>query len=118
MIVTQGRRGLAKKFMLLVAIGLAGCAASTSKIGERSPVQIYHSDKPASELAACIANRLSWLTPPSVIPQADGRTRVMLSYAGRSMVDYEIIDGPTRSIEVRAAGGYSGKIRNDTEGCL
>jgi len=109
---------VAKKLLLLAAIGLAGCAASTGKIGERPPVQTYQSNKPAAEIAACIANRLSWLTQPSVIPQADGRTRVMVSYAGRSMVDYEIIDGPMRSLEVRAAGGYSGKIRRDTESCL
>lgn len=81
-------------------------------------MQTYSSAKTAPEVTACLASKLSWLVAPSVIPEPGNRTRIMFSYAGRSMVDFVVIDGPARTVEVRAAGGYKDRIKRDAESCV
>lgn len=89
------------------ALALQGCA-STNKVLEKPPTEVFHSTKSADEVAFCLANKNN--TAP--MPRDNGSRVVLLKngYGGVSLAFSVYPEGSGSRIEYRRQFGTVGGI--------
>lgn len=98
-----------KKLMIAFLSGLsvAGCA-STQKVLEKEPTEVFHSEKSQNEVAFCLANKNN----TSAMDRDDGAKVVLLKngYGGVSLAFSVYAEGTGSRIEYRKQFGTIGGI--------
>lgn len=91
----------------LAALALQGCA-STNKVLDKAPTEVFHSQKSADEVAFCLANKNN--TAP--MPRDDGSRVVLIKngYGGVSLAFSIFPEGKGSRVEYRKQFGTIGGI--------
>lgn len=89
------------------ALALAGCA-STQKVLDKTPTEIFQSSKSQNEVAFCLANKNN----TSALDRDDGSKVVLIKngYGGVSMAFTVYADGTGSRVEYRKQFGTIGGI--------
>lgn len=89
------------------AVALGGCA-STEKVLDKPPTEIFHSPQSAKEVAFCLANKNN----TSALERDDGSRVILIKngYGGVSLAFTVIPDGTGSKIEYRKQFGTVGGI--------
>lgn len=90
-----------------VALALSGCA-STQKVLDKEPTQVFHSEKSQNEVAFCLANKNN----TSAMDRDDGSKVVLIKngYGGVSLAFSVYPEGTGSRIEYRKEFGTIGGI--------
>lgn len=93
--------------VIVLATSLAGCA-STQKVLDKEPTEIFHSDKSQNEVAFCLANKNN----TGALDQDDGSKVVLIKngYGGVSLAFTVYKEGEGSRIEYRKQFGTIGGI--------
>lgn len=91
----------------VVALALQGCA-STQKVLDKAPTEVFKSDKNASDVAFCLANKNN----TAALDRGDGSKVVLIKngYGGVSMAFTVFPDGTGSRVEYRKQFGTIGGI--------
>lgn len=92
---------------VFIGVALAGCA-STQKVLDKEPTEIFHSDKSQNEVAFCLANKNN----TGALDQDDGSKVVLIKngYGGVSLAFTVYKEGEGSRIEYRKQFGTIGGI--------
>lgn len=92
---------------IVAALALAGCA-STQKVLDKSPTEVFQSTKSQNEVAFCLANKNN----TNALDRDDGSKVVLIKngYGGVSMAFTVFADGSGSRIEYRKQFGTIGGI--------
>lgn len=103
------------KYFIIPALVLAACATSEDIAGKPAKAA-FQSAKPRADLEHCIADRLSYLGAPSMVPAGPAASRVQFVFGNRIFSSVTITDGPPQRIELRGVSGD--RVRNRLGACL
>lgn len=101
-----------RQFTLLFCAAIVGSPVTAA---EKSPTAVYLSSRSASDVVACLSDRISEFQSPQVRPSEGGRTRIVTMNMHVTMIDLTIIPGAETRIEVRRKS--SKKLRSIIENC-
>jgi len=95
------------RIVLISTLALAGCA-STQKVLDKSPTEVFHSDRSQNEVAFCMANKNN----TSAMDRDDGSKVVLIKngYGGVSLAFSIYKEGNGSRIEYRREFGTIGGI--------
>lgn len=93
--------------ILFAALAVSGCA-STQKVLDKAPTEVYRSDKSQNEVAFCLANKNN----TSALDRDDGSKVVLIKngYGGVSLAFTVFKDGEGSRTEFRKQFGTIGGI--------
>lgn len=101
---------------MILMIALSASAAMAADWSDRPVKAAFETRRPIPDVAACLSEKLSYLANPSVMPSAQGTTRIMFTNFGRTISVVDLTgEEPTRVL----LRGVSGKrVRNAVRECL
>lgn len=104
--------------LMAAAAPLTGCTTSAAKLGVKEPRAVLSSAKAPAALTPCIADALSSMSTPSVIP-IDGGSRIVVSSAGQAFAEVRVTNAASGStVEIRSTVPLTGKPKNALAACL
>ena len=102
--------------MIAAALLLSGCT-TVGEMRAHEPKATHLSARSMPALEQCIGERLSWISPPSVLR---GETETSIAFGYRGTTDALVLlrpEGSAVRVEVRTMLPYKGSLRRGIETC-
>lgn len=99
------------KLILIFCAGALAVDAAMASISDNPVKATFTTDRPAEDVASCVAEKLSYLAAPAMVPSSEGNVRIRFSAWGRDWAEVTIKEATPTSVLLRGTSGAKVKRR-------